>query len=1184
MAATLTLSTTMVATEENTDVQAITVFQEKDDFQDGVNQLLRPTEFCTHSVRLSKIRKDGEHRVRIVGVIVNNKGGHEACLMVFKRRHGDSLIIEDILPIYSDFRLTMTQSTPVNLNSPGSIEQSKGGFVLKVSSNKSNEVRFECADVQHLHGLLVEIKTAMAKAGKRCLLEAMGYLSSGKTHAWKRYYEQMRQDTLQSADGALGVRPSSAYRINSSVSNPFISHESNVSANILKSIKDSWAAQELRKREMQFSDYSKLKLCVGSWNVNGRLASESLVPWLGSKEAEDPDMYILGFQEVDLSTEVYIIGNNNMKEEEWSTAIEAALVASRTDKYIKIASKQLIGMLMIVYIRRSLYPFLHDVSTESVGTGILGMMGNKGAVGIRLKLFDSYLCFVNAHLAADTSMVDRRNQDYQEICRRLSFPLQSHFKNYIAYAQANAWVCNSMDAAPSLSGFPTGGGATMSNDNLFNLNRVLLSAFDADHLIWVGDLNYRVPISDAEAKAMIESNRLEELLNFDQLGIEQAASRCFNGFNEGQICFPPTYKYDVGTSRYDTSEKKRSPSWCDRILWFKNPLKVDDPEWLTITSYDSVQQLSMSDHKPVRAHFVAKIRKLNNEKLCESQDEITRGMDKFENEAQPDLVPDSNQVQFGNVRFMVPTTRTIEVENKGQVIAQYRFISPASDDRICKPWCYVSPSTGTLIPGGKIYIDITILVDKSTSPKLNAGRDHLEDILILHTENGKDHFITISGKWLPSSFGNPLGVLCRLARPIRSCTLTELCALYEEVEKAKSSQGGKSNITGSTGNIVDTANLAEANDEVQTNYDSPSPIPPAQVGDRLSFPRELWRIIDFIYKFGMDVDNLFLSTGDSAVTEYLRECLDTGVEFDLSVLLSDEIPENEVDTPCESPSGQSSPIPTDQLQQQTQSLTNTIVSDQSINIEELLSNLSKSNTASMPYVKLPRPRGRAVSVHSAAETLLRLLEALPEPIIPTFLHRRCVLEGYLTFAAARQIIQFLPKDHYSAFMYTTCFLREVLANYRGRGGLDEEKLARLFAPILLQIMNLDDNPKNGFSAIGVGSTIGTTNNAGASTSALPHVTGKGGGTFSPNASSVAVGLSPPKSTSSYLSSVLFGAIGGQWNSHSQQQSQQSTQQKVNAAMIGPPIPPEATSAGGIETWNRKRWMFLRHFLEQNNHL
>ena len=35
----------------------------------------------------------------------------------------------------------------------------------------------------------------------------------------------------------------------------------------------------------------------------------------------------------------------------------------------------------------------------------------------------------------------------------------------------------------------------------------------------------------------------------------------FVGYDEGPLLFPPTYKYDVGTDDYDTSEKMRIPAW-----------------------------------------------------------------------------------------------------------------------------------------------------------------------------------------------------------------------------------------------------------------------------------------------------------------------------------------------------------------------------------------------------------------------------------------------------------------------------------------------------------------------------------------------------------------------------------------------------------------------------------------------
>ncbi|KAG9534687.1 DNase I-like protein, partial [Aureobasidium melanogenum] len=49
---------------------------------------------------------------------------------------------------------------------------------------------------------------------------------------------------------------------------------------------------------------------------------------------------------------------------------------------------------------------------------------------------------------------------------------------------------------------------------------------------------------------------------------QQKARNAFQGWQEGPITFLPTYKYDAGSvGVFDSSEKRRAPSWCDRILW-----------------------------------------------------------------------------------------------------------------------------------------------------------------------------------------------------------------------------------------------------------------------------------------------------------------------------------------------------------------------------------------------------------------------------------------------------------------------------------------------------------------------------------------------------------------------------------------------------------------------------------------
>ena len=82
------------------------------------------------------------------------------------------------------------------------------------------------------------------------------------------------------------------------------------------------------------------------------------------------------------------------------------------------------------------------------------------------------------------------------------------------------------------------------------------------------------------------------LLQHDEL-LRDSAPAYRAPFSEAVIEFAPTYKYDIGTSRYDTGPKRRPPAWCDRVLWRgENVLPL---------AYTSCDGPCCSDHKPVAA-------------------------------------------------------------------------------------------------------------------------------------------------------------------------------------------------------------------------------------------------------------------------------------------------------------------------------------------------------------------------------------------------------------------------------------------------------------------------------------------------------------------------------------------------------------------------------------------------------
>ncbi|KAJ6685048.1 PHOSPHORIC MONOESTER HYDROLASE-RELATED [Salix purpurea] len=128
-----------------------------------------------------------------------------------------------------------------------------------------------------------------------------------------------------------------------------------------------------------------------------------------------------------------------------------------------------------------------------------------------------------------------------------------------------------------------------------------------DRIIWVGDLNYRVALSYYAVKTLVEMHNWRALLENDQLRIEQRRGRVFNGWNEGKIYFPPTYKYSNNSDRYagddrHLKEKRRTPAWCDRILWYGRGLHQ-----LSYVRGES----RFSDHRPVYGVFLAEVESIN---------------------------------------------------------------------------------------------------------------------------------------------------------------------------------------------------------------------------------------------------------------------------------------------------------------------------------------------------------------------------------------------------------------------------------------------------------------------------------------------------------------------------------------------------------------------------------------------
>uniref|UniRef100_A0A3Q2ZA10 Phosphatidylinositol 4,5-bisphosphate 5-phosphatase A n=1 Tax=Hippocampus comes TaxID=109280 RepID=A0A3Q2ZA10_HIPCM len=301
-----------------------------------------------------------------------------------------------------------------------------------------------------------------------------------------------------------------------------------------------------------------------TWNVGSATPPDDITSLLGLNIGDgNTDMYII-LQEVNSMI------NKRLKDvlftDQWS---EVCMERLSPFGYVLVTSQRMQGVLLLVFAKYYHLPFLRGVQTETTRTGLGGYWGNKGGVSARMSVFGHTLCFLNCHLPAHMENSDQRMEDFESILQQQQFE-----------GQAASGVL--------------------------------------DHVVfWLGDLNFRIDDLEMQVvKTAIDNNKLSILWEKDQqLNMAKDSETVLEGFQEGPLKFPPTYKFDVGTNIYDTG-KKRKPAWTDRILW---RLRATVPAAssgkrgsvsgltsgakVTQHCYRSHMEYDVSDHKPVSSIF-----------------------------------------------------------------------------------------------------------------------------------------------------------------------------------------------------------------------------------------------------------------------------------------------------------------------------------------------------------------------------------------------------------------------------------------------------------------------------------------------------------------------------------------------------------------------------------------------------
>lgn len=236
---------------------------------------------------------------------------------------------------------------------------------------------------------------------------------------------------------------------------------------------------------------------------------------------------------------------------------------------------------------------------------------------------------------------------------------------------------------------------------------------------------------------LVQKKDYKSILDSDQLNLEKKAGKVFNSFKEPPVEFAPTYRFDIGTNQYDTSEKKRVPSYTDRVLYRANEKEISN------VSYVSHHEYTSSDHKPVFSLFHVNVKKRIDEKYQKLKEEISKELTKIENGMRPEISIKPNEINFGEIRFNQPVKKIITIENVGKVPAQYSFTTkPGTEHKVS--WLAIDQPKGVITQFEKIDIELTVHVKSDSAGPLNLGIESIpQTFIIVHLKGGGDSFVSL---------------------------------------------------------------------------------------------------------------------------------------------------------------------------------------------------------------------------------------------------------------------------------------------------------------------------------------------------------------------------------------------------------------------------------------------------------
>jgi hypothetical protein len=125
---------------------------------------------------------------------------------------------------------------------------------------------------------------------------------------------------------------------------------------------------------------------------------------------------------------------------------------------------------------------------------------------------------------------------------------------------------------------------------------------------------------------------------------------------------------------------------------------------------------------------------------------------------------------LGEIRYGVKTTeQRLRIHNDGAVKAEFAFVDVGGSGPPCPPWLSLTPLKGDVAAGEVLEVLVSARVDSSSVDVegVMERENTLEGILVLRVHGGGDHFLSVSGRYLPSSWGLKISKLAAFTEPVR---------------------------------------------------------------------------------------------------------------------------------------------------------------------------------------------------------------------------------------------------------------------------------------------------------------------------------------------------------------------------------------------------------------------------------